>query len=282
MPPCHDPVFIVGSERSGTTLLRLMLTSHPAIAVPPEGDFLTRMHADQPTSPGQRKAFIQAFLSIEKCREWGLSAEMLAEGIALLQPRTWPELAAVPYWVWLAANYPDASRWGDKNPCHIHRLPRLLAMYPAARVLHIVRDGRDVAASWLGVPFGPVDAASAGVQWGRAVLAGYQAAAAAPGRIHEVRYESLVRQPADTLRSVCDFLGEPFSPAMLGYADANQERALVPRHRLAWHANTLRPPDPARIGRWRSVLTEAQVREFERAAGSVLDLAGFRRAAEVA
>ena len=62
----YDPFFIVGSERSGTTLLRLMLTAHPGLAVPPEGDFLTRMRTDRPVDPDQRAAFISAFLSIEK------------------------------------------------------------------------------------------------------------------------------------------------------------------------------------------------------------------------
>lgn len=277
----YDPIFIVGSERSGTTLLRLMLTSHPSVAVPPEGDFLTRMRADSPQLPSQQQAFIKAFLSVEKCREWGLSAALLQEGIAMMQPRSWPELAAVPYWTWLAVNYPDASRWGDKNPSHIHRLPQLLAMYPTAKFLHIIRDGRDVATSWLGVPFGPTDAATAALTWSRAVVAGRQAASAHPGRFYEVHYEDLVRTPEPTLRALCAFLGEEFSADMMGYAAANQQRSLVPQHRLAWHGNTLRPPDPARIGRWQSVLTPAQLETFEQRAGEVLSMVDYTLSTEM-
>lgn len=274
----HDPLFIVGSERSGTTLLRLMLTSHPAIAVPPEGDFLTRMRSDAPTSPAQQQAFVQAFLSIEKCREWGLSAVLLTEGIAMMKPQTWSELAAVPYWTWLAVNYPTANRWGDKNPSHIHRLPRLLNLYPGARIIHIIRDGRDVAASWMNVPFGPSDASSAAMKWGRAVQAGLTAARQHPGQVLSVHYEALVCEPESTLRDICAFLGENFSHEMMGYADQNQQRALVPRHRLSWHRNTLRPPDPSRIGRWRSVLTPSQVASFEQSAGEVLSMLDYGRA----
>ena len=276
----YDPIFIVGSERSGTTLLRLMLTSHPSVAVPPEGDFLTRIRADKPQSVAQQQAFIKAFLSVEKCREWGLSAALLREGIAMMQPRTWPELAAVPYWTWLAVNFPNANRWGDKNPSHIHRLPQLLAMYPTAKFVHIIRDGRDVATSWLGVPFGPTDAATAAVTWSRAVLAGRQAAGAHPGRFCEVHYEDLVRNPEPALRNLCAFLGEEFSPEMMGYAAANQQRALVPKHRLAWHGNTLRPPDPARIGRWQSELTAEQIAVFEQAAGQVLSMVNYTLSTE--
>lgn len=277
----YDPIFIVGSERSGTTLLRLMLTSHPSVAVPPEGDFLTRMHADQPQSLAQQQSFIKAFLSIEKCREWGLSPALLQQGIAMMQPRSWPELAAVPYWTWLAVNFPNASRWGDKNPSHIHRLPQLLKMFPTAKFIHIIRDGRDVTASWLGVPFGPADAATAAATWSRAVQAGRQASLAHPGRFCEVHYEALVRSPEPTLRTLCAFLGEEFSAEMMGYAAANQQRALVPKHRLAWHGNTLRPPDPDRIGRWQRVLTPPQIEIFEQHAGQVLSMVDYTLSTEM-
>ena len=278
----HSPVFIVGSERSGTTLLRLMLTSHPSIAVPPEGDFLTRMRVSEPINRGQWQAFVHAFLSIEKCREWGLSAADLIESARLMRPQTWPELAAVPYWTWLALNYPMANRWGDKNPCHIHQLPHLMRMYPTAKFVHIIRDGRDVAASWMNVPFGPSDATDAAMKWGQAVLAGRLAADRAPGRIYEVHYEMLVRDPERSLRAICVFLGEDFSSEMLDYAAENQQRVLVPQHRLLWHSNTLRPPDPGRIGRWRDVLSPGQICEFEQEAGPLLGMVGYALAEEAA
>lgn len=273
--PIHDPIFIVGSERSGTTLLRLMLTSHPSIAVPPEGDFLTRIRSDRPTDPQEQRAFIRAFLSIEKCREWGLSEAVLHDCIQLMQPRTWAELAAVPYWGWLATNFPSANRWGDKNPCHVHQIGYLMSLYPRAKFIHIIRDGRDVAASWLAAPFGPTTADRAAQQWSAAVQAGQDAAQASPGRVTQVFYEDLAREPEQTLTAICHFLGEDFSDQMMTYPSANRSQELVPQHRLAWHAKTLQAPDPSRIGQWRQRLTAEQVRAFEASAGELLRTLGY-------
>ncbi len=271
----HDPFFIVGSERSGTTLLRLMMTSHPALAVPPEGDFLLRLRVHQPSAPAQQQAFFQAFLGIEKCAEWGLTLAELTEACGIFQPRSWPELAALPYWTWLAKSYPDASRWGDKNPCFVHRIPALVAMYPRARFVHIIRDGRDVAASWLKVHFGPADVTTAARTWRAAVAAGLQAARRFPSQVYTIRYEDLLRDPVGVLTGICRFLHEVFSPEMMGYSEENQRRGLVPSHRKGWHQLTFHPPDPSRIGAWRGALSAEQVRRFEAIAADALSICRY-------
>jgi len=275
----HDPFFIVGCGRSGTTLLRLMLTAHPNLSVPPEGDFLLGLDGqfDDPTDPTWASRFVDAFFSIEKCREWGLEPATLSEGIASLAPTSWPELAAVPYWAYLVTHDPEANRWGDKNPGYVSHVPRLLQLYPRARVIHLVRDGRDVAQSWLSVHFGPRSLEQAARRWASAVAVGNRIARLHPRSVVEVHYEALVADPEGELRRICTFLGEDFDPAMLGYDRLNRERGLVPAHRLAWHANTLGPPDPSRIGRGRAALSVEDAALFDRLAGPVLEANGYRR-----
>jgi len=269
----EQPVFVVGAQRSGTTLVRLLLTSHSRVAIPPEGDFLLAFRDEFPGALGPEDwaHFVDRFAVHPKCNEWGLSLDKLREQIEQERPRTFSEIAAVSYRLYSGG----AVIWGDKNPYYIEHLAELAELFPRARFVVVQRDGRDAAASVLPLHFGPSTGAQAARAWSRAVRAANEEVAHGPDQVHVVRYEDLVGEPAVALLQLCDFLGLEYEPAMLRFHEFNREQGLVPGHRLKWHSRTTQPIQDRAVGRWRRDLRPEQVLAFECLAGSDLSTLGY-------
>jgi len=269
----RPPFFIVGSERSGTTMLRLMLNRHSRLAVPPESHFIVPIHAAAcgGPPPGMRE-FLDALSSEMRFREWELPIHLVESAIGA-GPKTWAELFSGPYRAYAAAR--GKQRWGDKTPGHAARLGTLETIFgEGIQVLHIVRDGRDVAASLREMPWARADVLDAARRWRRDVLAAQAfGRCAGPERYHEIAYERLTSDPETILRGICRFLEEPFEERMLRFfEDAGTE---VPGHRQAWHRRTQQPVDSAAVGRWKRDLSRGEVALFESAARDVLAQLGY-------
>jgi hypothetical protein len=266
------PFFIVGSERSGTTMLRLMLNRHSRLCVPPESHFITRLY-DRFDTPPPAATFLQALADDDRFREWNLPISAVAvPGDAA---PSWSELFGAVFRAYAATQ--GKVRWGDKTPIYVARVDALRAIFgPGVKVIQIVRDGRDVVASMRGMKWnrGSVwDNAktwSADVQKARA-----DGRAAGPDAYHEVVYERIIADPEGELRGVCRHLGEPYEPGMLEFFE--DAATAIPAHRQTWHANATRPANDSAIGRWRHDLSAAEVAVVEWAAGSSLDALGYPR-----
>ncbi len=197
--PAPDPVIVLGVRRSGTTLLRVMLDRNARLAVPDESYFvpqLARRHRDW-LDPA---AFVDDLRRLPTLVEWGVSYEDVAPRLRPGMP-TGDAIAAV-FETYAAER--GKSRWGDKTPLYMQHLSLLERLFPDARYVHLIRDGRDAALSFLSVPAGimtkgwgnPRDAAGFACQWAIEVRAARGLGArVGPGRYLEVRYETLV---ADT------------------------------------------------------------------------------------
>ncbi|MEA2254781.1 MAG: hypothetical protein QOG35_826, partial [Solirubrobacteraceae bacterium] len=180
-------------------------------------------------------------------------------------------------------------RWGDKTPGHLRCMASLGELLPEAHFIHIIRDGRAVAASVRNVPFAPGDGSIEAIadDWRDQILAGRSAGAALP-HYHELRYERLVDEPEQALREVCEFVELEFDASMLrAHEFARRRLDQLPEkrplrggidtkaERLARHANVMRPPDPALAHRWRKLLTSDDVARFEARAGGLLTDLGY-------
>ena len=143
------PLLVLGVRRSGTTLLRVMLDRHPELAVPDESYFIPQL-ADRQRPHVDVDAFIDDLSRLPTIREWDLSIEDVR---ARLSPEM-PLGAAIGavYESYAAAH--GKSRWGDKTPMYMQRLPLLEELFPDARYVHLIRDGRDTAVSFLSMPPG--------------------------------------------------------------------------------------------------------------------------------
>ncbi len=281
------PIFIIGNPRSGTTLFRLMLTSHPAIVIPPECGFAIwwqkKYHDWTADCAASARAgeFIADLFSSKKIETWNLESKNLLAQIQAVRPNDYSALVSLVYEFYAASHKPGFQRWGDKNNFHIRHIPDLHALFPQAQFLHITRDGRDVACSYRQLGEAKITSAYApklarditviAEEWKsnlEAVDAAFQSLPVAQKM--EIRYEDLVQQTEKTLRAVCAFLGEPYDSQMLNYHQLNREHALEPAEFLQWKAKTLEAPDASALGKFRTQLTAEEISAFENVAADQL------------
>ena len=140
---------IVGSPRSGTTLLRLMLDSHPDMAIPPETGFLTIGPDLALVEKDPRRHFAQSLINFPPdapgWSDFRISEEDFTAKIEALEPFTVADGFRCFYQLY--AERFGKVRWGDKTPLYLLNMPMIESLLPEAHFIHIVRDGRDCAAS---------------------------------------------------------------------------------------------------------------------------------------
>jgi hypothetical protein len=155
----------------------------------------------------------------------------------------------------------------------VAELPLLARLFPNARFLHIYRDGRDVARSWIGRPFGPANVYSAARTWERLVRAGRRDGAQLGDAYMEIRYETLLERPEPTMRSVCEFIGEPYTDAALQPAEWTHRYAWRPMRRGIYRPRPRIESD--NHGRWRTEMPAPDRAIFESVAGDLAAELGY-------
>jgi hypothetical protein len=264
--------FIVGSPRSGTTLLQAMLLRAPGVHIPPETHFMgaywaRRAHWGDLTNAANRRRLAESIL--RRSEREGIELDRPAFEQAMGGARCYAD--AFRAWLDAIALDRGASIIGEKSPPHTEFTVELLAMFPDAKVLHIVRDPRDVAASqraaWGRTPL------QSALRWRLDARAQRRAERLSAGdRHHTVRYRDLVTDPEASLQRVSDFLEIPFRDEML-HPEDRRERGF--HERESHKAGTLKPVTRSRVGRYRDQLSSASVALIERIAGSEMRRLGF-------
>jgi Sulfotransferase family len=284
IPGSTNPyVFIVGAARSGTTLLQRMLDAHPLVAVVNETYWSARkpagrvgLTADGLVTPG----LIPELLAWPKFERMGLGPERLE----MLLEKTGP----VPYAEFVSSLYEQfaADRCkplaGDKTPGYVRRMSLVHRLWPRAKFLHLVRDGRDLCLSMLDWADGvraagryrtwaddPVTTTA--MYWRLSVLMGRESGAElGPDLYHEIHHEWLCAAPGETCAALCDFLHLPFDEAMVRFHEGRTKAGRSSKAKWL-------PPTPG-LRDWRSQMSADDVGRFEEASGDVLDALGYERA----
>jgi hypothetical protein len=196
------PIFIIGSPRSGTTLLRLILDSHPRISCGEETHFLRDLEA----IVGRNWDLVSSY---------GLSRDWWLERIRALYADFQEEVL----------KQSDKARWAEKDPTYTLHLSFIEELFPNAVYVHLLRSGYDVVASFRDRWGYKSAARAARTEWARYVDAARALEAQLPAdRFLELRYEDLVTEPVTQGRRLFDFLGEDFDPAVLDF-DPAEHRA---------------------------------------------------------
>jgi Sulfotransferase family len=262
--------FIVGSARSGTTLLRLILSAHPEVSVPPESRFITELYQ---TDDVEVEAFLNDLAAHKRFQVWELPMGLVRDE---LSGRT-----TVPYGEAIEAAYRAYGKsrgktlYGDKTPRYIEHIPLLARLFPDAKFVHQIRDGRNVAMSYADVPFGPKTVGKAAALWGLRVAMGLRdGRALGPDRYHEIRYEDFVKNAPEHTRKLCAFLGIEFTEQMLDHAEQSRSD-ILPRAHL-YNPNVSKPPT-SNVRSWENQMPDKQVEMFEAIAGDMLDATEYPR-----
>ena len=284
--PVERPIFVFGCPRSGTTLLTLMLHSHSQIAMPPETRFLMAIYRRRRefgdlNDRENRRKLARAIVRGRgaRFRHLELDRRVVKRRIVQGEPTVGTALGTV------YRSYAERfgkPRWGDKRPTYFRDVAAIRELFPDAQFVHLVRDGRDCAASLKRMSWwrrDGRDAIDAIAWWSHAIDCGRRAARRLPAdSFYELQYERLVADPEGELRRLCAFLGEEFEPGML---ESHRVAAqLPPRQRLDWHANTSRPVNASRVGTYAEGLDDDELRLVERVAASRLRRLGYSVPAE--
>lgn len=273
MSHIQNHIFIGGCSRSGTTLLGAMLGASPDAICVPESHFkidVLRKLWPQSSSVNVAEVLAQ-LLKHWRFKIWGLDSTT-ADLLPLVQGDSYGDLlhALVSAYA-QSEGKADATTWLDHTPENVSYANTLLSLYPDARFIHIVRDGRAVAASILPLDWGPNTIIKAARWWMRMVSFGLAAELVlAPEQIIRVRYEDLVLQPAETLQTLCQFLGIDYLPAML---DATGFRP--PRYTNQQHALIGRSASSSAINRWQQRLSPREIEIFENLTRDFLNNLGY-------
>jgi hypothetical protein len=134
----------------------------------------------------------------------------------------------------------------------------LKRLFPEARYIHIVRDGRAVCASIKPLDWGPNNAYTASRHWAQRLQEGLAVEVAEDTNCLRVHYEDLLDDPAGTLRRLCEYIDMPFEAGMLAGGGLQ-----LPEFTTGQHSLVGRPLDPTRADRWRRLLSHQEVRDFE-------------------
>ncbi|MDQ3954041.1 MAG: sulfotransferase [Actinomycetota bacterium] len=262
--------FIVGSARSGTTLLRLILSAHPEVAVPPESRFITELYR---TDEVEVDAFLSEIEGHKRFQVWELSVELVRAELTGRTTVRYGEAVEAAYRAYAKSR--GKTHYGDKTPRYIEHIPLLAKLFPTAKFVHQIRDGRNVALSYADVPFGPNTVGKAAALWGLRVAMGLRdGRALGPDRYHEIRYEDFVKNAPEHTRKLCEFLGIGFTDQMLDHAERSRSD-ILPRAHL-YNPNVSKPPT-SNVRSWENQMPDKQVEMFEAVAGDILDATEYPR-----
>jgi len=272
------PIFMFGFERSGTTLLSMMVGAHPEIAVPFSATGLWYRYeplvADRYNGLAGRQdleRLVDDLLAEERISLWD---ERFGrdEVLAGLSDPDWPAVVARFHALYAARK--GKPRWGNIDIATLYRMDRANAWFPDARFVHIVRDGCDVALSHWTYAYGLSNTGETADRWREDVGANLKMGAMLPAkRYHRLRYEDLVLDSEATLRRLCAFLDVEFAPEMLDYAGQVEEK--IPQSRQFLWPAIGKPPVAAKAYRWKREFSRGQRVVFEWKARDLLDRLGY-------
>jgi hypothetical protein len=260
-------------------MLRLMFDSSPNIAIPGESHFIPPLHAHR-----RRYESVKGFDAMKLAgdivrtphfRLWGIPGSSVLQRVA----STNADFASTVDAVFSAyAEHHGKPDWGDKTPIYVLHIPLIAHLFPTARFIHLIRDGRDVALSYLSIPWGPTNIWQAAHKWRRDVSVGRRhGQMLGSERYLEVRYENLIQDPRSELNGMCSFAGLSFEEEMLDGGRQDARRLHAPAGGARWHASAVKPPTPG-LRSWRTEMDAQALQSFEAMAGDLLAELGYERA----
>jgi hypothetical protein len=284
---------IVGSPRSGTTMLRLMLDAHSELAIPPETGFLAISEKLRGRGDRLREKFFHAIINypqqIPSWPDFEIPEGSFWHALTQITPFTISEGYRAFYRLY-AARW-RKPRWGDKTPIYCRSMNVIRRVLPESRFIHIIRDGRDVALSLRRMWFSPGwEIETQASYWRDCVLAARRAGVGRDDYI-EVHYEDLVLNTREVLERVCGHAALTFEDAMLDYYKQARERlkehkgrspadgrpALTQQQRFQQQWRTTEPPDPTCVFAWKRTMDREERERFQVVAGDLLKELGYEQ-----
>ena len=278
-----DPIFIVGTERSGSNLLRLILNAHSEITVPHPPHImayfapLEKRYGDSASDRNWARLTDDVITHVRRHIYPWSSPLNRSELLAIQPPRDLFDLFAAIYEQHRAAT--GKPRWCCKSTFMIHYTGRILSRYPQARLIWLVRDPRDVAVSSKKSVFNPYHPYFTSKLWNEQQLLGLELQERVSSRnLMRVHYEDLVSNPESKVSSICQFLDITFEPGMLRFFESEEAKTSASLSR-EWR-NTGAPIMTANFVLFRKKLSESEIEVVEQQARPAMQLLGYTPVAQ--
>ena len=277
---CESRILILGAQRSGTSLLSRMINQHPEIGVPQESHVynhfydIRHLYGDLALRHNQQ-LLLKDIVSFGDVRLWSPAVDIGDVNRNISGPGFGAVVdAMMTSW----AGNQGKSGWGEKTPSHIDFVGPILEHFPDIKLVHIVRDPRDVCLSMIRARFGPKNYFAAATAWSKylskvtALKKRYTKA-----KFIEIRYEKLLASPETVLKDLCTRLGVDYAGAMLQFYD-NEHPYNTDKTNLE---NLRRPLMIDNSGQWRHEFSERAVATIECIAEVSMADYGYLRSAEI-
>lgn len=269
----NPPIFIVGAPRSGTTLLQYMLKSHPEISLPTgESHFFIPIYQRHAEFGDLKVKENLKFLLTEIYNArpdffdddfHGIKFDIniLSDQLHALKTSTIPDVISTIFQMNATAEH--KKYWGEKTPYYILHLPLIKEMFPNARIVHIIRDGRDCAISMLERRWDLriYNIYHAAYTWNKYVRSGKDFGINNPDCYFEIKYTNLLNSPHKSLKALCKFLNIEYNESIINFERSN-ESGKTPL--------LTRPLQATNTQKWRNHMSIKELQIFEAMAGSTL------------
>lgn len=280
------PIFVTGSERSGTTLLMTILGCLPRVAVPEVTWYYPRF-----------RPYLFTYGDLNDSDNFGELVDEMVHGLRKpffgmpVNPGRYPaeigerareiEQSFAGVFAAMLGSFAESCgkpRWGEKTPYNLFYIEQILEDFPNAQIVFITRDGRDASAEFLDASFGPTNIYAAARLWdmGQKAVEPWRAALGSD-QWYDVRYETLVRDPVGELTKLCEFLGEEFGAQLLEF---HQTPTAQGRGRTRDNAALASPISDRYVGRYKTELSLRDQRIMAWVAGDSLRALGYEDVAE--
>jgi len=253
--------FIIGVQRSGTTVLRLILNNHSAISIPEEASFLKPLLTKKnlmnplPLSRKRKRIILRYLLDDYQFKKWRMEEELLSP--LMEKQLTMRQLIGFLY-VTFGQKH-GKHMCGEKNPTFIRKLKLLRDVYPNAKFIHIVRDGRDVYLSFKSRShYSAASLALSSFEWSIKLSIIHRALKKAGSRVFELRYEDLIRDPVSQIKRVCSFLDVSFEEHMLDFWMHSSDFIDKEHSELIF-----RPIESANAFKWKNKLRSNELNKYD-------------------
>jgi hypothetical protein len=279
MRPDPDTLFfLISTGRCGSTLLQAMLSSHPHLYIPPELRYFGRHDPIKAFTDPLQDSDVDAYLARCAMDPWwqdmGLDRAVF-EGAIRGGVRSSRDI-----YLWVVGHIAEQRgnrkpRIGEKTTYYALHGARINELFPKAQFIHLYRDPRDVAASYLEQYWCSGRSALGAANFIKRVYHRTERleSLVGPSRFCAMKYETLVENPERELKRLCAFLGEDYDRAMLKYEDRKESGYLEVEEE--WKGLTRKPLTSSRIGRYAGRLTPRQIWTVESILGPQLTRLGY-------
>jgi Sulfotransferase family len=260
----EHPIFIVGCPRSGTTKLAAILNKHSNLASATETHFFNFVSKQKYNwsnfSTQDLNRFLEEARILDFTKLANIQAQDLVQQFETREDLPNSEASLEDFnkkmiFNLLVKNYllkKNKSRFCEKTPQHIQNVAEILRIYPHAKIILMIRDGRDTVNSLLKMPWRPKGLLNNARFWSNYIKIGKRESLRP--EVLTIKYENLLERPRDVLQSICNFLGESFEESLLD--DSREPDNLFSAWEASWKNKSKQELDITRINAWTRELSQ--------------------------